>query len=549
MFLSAWLADASSLIAAVVISFWLLRRTTNLDSILVRLRKWSGSPGVLCAVIALVPPVLRVALLPWFPMPHPFIHDEFGHLLVADTLLSGRIANPPHPFWQHFETIYVLQQPAYSSIYPLAQGALLATGQVLFGHPWFAVLAAAAVMNAGVYWVLVALAGPRWAAVGCFAASLQLGIMSYWMNSYWGGSLAAIAGCLVFGGMIRFLRSPRWHWAACSGLGLAILWHIRPFETAWMSAMCVGYVVFKLIKGQRSRLAAALISFIVPVGTCAVLTLIASGYHNYRVTGDPFTLPYQLCQQQYGVPVGLSWQQEVPKPKFTFKNLEEMYEAQQKKRLIWSDWNAFRKEYSERVQLLWFIYISPSLTIPLIATFVFRPKIGFPVIGFLVLALLATNFYPFLNAHYVAGYTPLVMALLVFGLKALWESPRLLWRSLALASVLCLTIATLAKLSFLFRLEPDFWRPHGDPWSVAEDLQKRGGKHVVFVRYAADHDFRYEWVYNRADIDKADVIWAREVSPEKDRDFLRYFHDRRVWVLNADDWPPVPHPYQLLSRK
>lgn len=549
MFLSAWLADASSLLVAIVISFWLLRRTTHLPSVVARLRKWSGSPVLLCAVIALVPPLLRLALLPWLPIPHPFIHDEFGHLLIADTFLSGRIANPTHPFWQHFETIYVLQQPTYSSIYPLAQGAVLALGQVLFGHPWFGVVATAALMNAGIYWMLFPLAGPRWAALGCLVASLQLGIMSYWMNSYWGGYLGAIAGCLVFGGMIRFLRSPVWLWAASTGLGLAILWHIRPFETVWMTLMCVGYVVAKLIKGQPSRRPAALMSFLVPVGAWMMLTLAVTGYHNYRVTGDALTLPYQLCQQQYGVPVGLIWQHEVPKPKFTFKDVGEMYEAQRKKRLIWSDWDAFRKEYSERAQLLWFIYISPSLTIPLIGFFVFRPKIGFPVIGFLVPALLATNFYPFLNAHYLAGYTPLVIALLVFGLKALWESPRLRWQSLALASVLCLGIATVAKLSFLFRLEPDFWRPHGDPWSVAEDLQKGGGKHLVLVRYAANHDFRYEWVYNRADIDTADVVWAREVSPEKDRDFLRYYRDRQIWVLNADDWPPVPRPYQLLSRK
>ena len=125
------------------------------------------------------------------------------------------------------------------------------------------------------------------------------------------------------------------------------------------------------------------------------------------------------------------------KPEFRFKDLEDMYEAQRRKRRFLSDWEAFRKEYSERVQLLWFIYISPSLTIPLIAFVWFRPKTGFPVIAFLGLALLPTNFYPFLNAHYIAGYTPLVAALLVSGLKVLWESRRLA-RSLALASVVAL---------------------------------------------------------------------------------------------------------------
>ncbi len=549
MFLSAWLTDASSLIAAVIIAVWLLWRHSILDDFLNSFRKWSRRPALLCAAIALAPGVLRLILIPWFPIPHPYTHDEFGHLLVADTLLSGRIANPPHPFWQHFDTIYVLQQPSYSSIYPLAQGALLAIGQLVFGHPWFAVVGISVIMNAAVFWVLLALVGPRWAALGCLVASLQLGMMSYWMNSYWGGALAATAGCLVFGGIIRFLQSAGWRTAAWAGIGLAILWHIRPFETAWMTAGCLAYVAWMLIRRRRADLAKTLCTFLVPVGICLVLSLSLMGFHNYRVTGNPLTLPYQLCQKQYGVPVGLAWQPEIPKPELRFKNLADMYEAQRRKGHFLTDWAVFRDEYSHRIQVLWLVYVSPALTIPFIAALVFRPKIGFPVLGFLTFALIPTNLYPFFNAHYIAGYTPLIIALLVLGLKALWEYPRAWTRSLAMAGMLGLAIATVTRLSFLFRVEPDSWQPHWDPWSVSEQLQKKGGKHLVLVRYAPDHDFRGEWVYNRANIDKADVVWAREISPEKDRRLLDYFCDREIWVLDADKWPPTPRPYRLISER
>ena len=78
---------------------------------------------------ALLPAGWRLALLPWRPVPEPKIHDEYGHLLVADTLTSGHLANPPHPLWRHLDTIYVLQHPTYASIYPIGQGAILAAGK------------------------------------------------------------------------------------------------------------------------------------------------------------------------------------------------------------------------------------------------------------------------------------------------------------------------------------------------------------------------------------------------------------------------------------
>src|SRR5579884_3166957 len=78
------------------------------------------------AAAALFPMVVRVLMLPWYPPPPPQIHDEFSYLLQGDTFAHGRIANPTPPYWQHFESEYVLLKPSYASQYQPAQGLFLA---------------------------------------------------------------------------------------------------------------------------------------------------------------------------------------------------------------------------------------------------------------------------------------------------------------------------------------------------------------------------------------------------------------------------------------
>ena len=207
-------------------------------------------------------------------MPVPGGHDEFSQLLLADTFAHGRLTNPAHPMWIHFESFHIIHQPTYSSIYPPAQGLVLAAGQLL-GHPWIGELVITALMCAAICWMLQGWLPPKWALFGAVLAVLRLGVFSYWMDGYWATSVVALGGALLLGALPRITRQQRQQrqqriadalWLA---LGLAILANTRPYEGLVLAAIVGAALLIWMLGPAGPALGVSLKRIVAPAGCVA----------------------------------------------------------------------------------------------------------------------------------------------------------------------------------------------------------------------------------------------------------------------------------------
>jgi hypothetical protein len=526
------------------------------------LSRLSRRPLLSVTLVSLTALALRAAFLPALPIPEPIVHDEFGYLLAADTFVHGRLTNPTHAMWVHFESFSILQKPTYQCFAQPGQGMVLALGRLLFGHPFWGVWLSIGLMSAAITWMLQGWLEPEWALLGGILALLRYGLFSYWANSYWGGAVTAIGGALVLGALPRIKASLRVRDTLIMGFGLAIFANTRPYEGIVFS-LPVAAALIAWVVGTKPSLDGTLPRVFVPLATVLVITSIWLGYYFWRVTHSPFNLPYQIERETYAIAPYFSWQHLRPEPVYHDEVMRKMYAEQ--------DLDHYKLFKSPTGHIAygfvgWSFFLGPALTLPFLTLLFALPRnfslrdirgptafLIFEASVFLVGEALV-NYY---NPHYSAPATGLILALVLLAMRQMHEwnpSGRFLTRAIPVICVLTLTIrGAAAPLGirlhefYEFAWHEKMVRSFGRE-KIRNELAHMPGKQLVIVHYSPTHDPFDEFVYNDADIDNSKIVWAREIGTREDKELTNYFKDRKIWLLEADENPPRLEPRPASSE-
>ncbi len=503
-------------------------------------RRFFRTPARLAVCAALFSLAISATFARFVHWPVPRVHDEFSYLLSADTFLHARLSNPPPRVSAPFETYHVLIEPTYASKYPTGQGLALAAGKALTGEALGGVWMSSAALAAGLAWMCWAWLGRTWAVPATALGTLYLCGLCYWAQSYWGGTLAALGGTLVFGALPRLTRRAANEPALVFGLGLALWMVTRPFEglVAALPAL-LWFAQSAARRGGKALCVRALLAALAPLAAGVWILL-----NNRAVTGSYWELPYFVYDRRYAVAPPFLWGRLAGDPQY----LTEPVRAY---------WTGFAREVFERQSDLagWLggvlaktrgflrFYGSPIMLGCLLGLWHARRqrRVAFALTTGALLWFSSLS-WTYNLPHYSAPIAALALVLLFAALRQTRRGQagfpaRGTLRGAALCAYTLLALACAAGLRSAQARDVDWpdWRAR-----LERELAALQQPSLVLVSYGERHSVHDEWVYNGADLDTTRVRGARDLGEASNRAVIESYPGRRVWRVHLEvDRAPV----------
>lgn len=370
--------------------------------------------------------------------------------------------------------------------------------------------------------------------LGGLLAVVRISWFSYFGNSYWGGAVAILGGCLLMGAAARLARMRRARYGVLMALGLLLLANSRPFEGVLVSLPICIYTIW-IVFEKRARWQIWL-----PGTAIFVAGALLTGYYCYRVTGR-LTLPWIAYWERWSICPPFLFGQPNNSVHYQFLDQTSYFRDEEMMPYL-----SFRTANGVVTDLIvkgiyqWLFYIFPALTLTAIGFMptlrskkyrVLTVTLGFASLGFLT--------ETWLQAHYVAVVCGIIYVILCNGLRAMRAGARhnAMWLKLLRGTLATVIVMFLIRLVVVpMNTLPGNWASR---WAdipayqaITSLMESKPGRQLVIVRYHPDHFWAYSWINNGYDIHSQHVVWARDTEPEESNlPLLCAFRDRQVWLL------------------
>jgi hypothetical protein len=515
----------------------------------------------------------------------PAVHDEWSYLFGAQTIASGRLANPTPPHPEFFDAFHLLATPKWVTRYWPGHPVALALG-VLAGWPPSVVIAMCAGTAVWIYLLGRELGGESVGRIAGLLAVLAPGV-DFLASGFFSQStfLFAITGCYVC--TIRCLRGARIGWAVAAGAlgGWAIL--TRPYSAAAMGLplalwfigqVCVLFARVSLESNSEPAVTtgastpdpldtvreapgeSAFVRFAILV-VAAVLPLVAAlGFlaaYNLATTGSPLRTAWVEYNREFEPDNTIGISSGVGRPfaaDLTARKKAKAESIAAEKRAF--TWNvALRRAVADPRRLSEMVFPAVGFY-GLIAFVPFgrRDRVASPYskqLWWLMVACIACHYvaYSFFYSTWsVYGHEtiPFVIVLVAVGCVEFWRQGRDSDRpGIALAVPLIL----LASLALDGREVGRFIDRRREETKIHRDFRKRldGLEHtpaIVFVQFDSTRKHDYDLINNSPDLNSR-VLVVLDLG-DRNSKLLEAFPERHGYLYDEATarlipWPP-PRP-------